>query len=142
MTVEPLPSDSGGLAPCLDEAGVSRSDLILVAGPGSLPAMLWLCRHGYERAVHLNASSSRRASPAADVLFIPHLAAASGLASILPPAGCLREGAVLVLRTPAGATGMSAELASAGWSLEHRLTEKGHAILVARRLAEADRKAA
>ena len=130
------------MIPCLDEAGVSRGDLILVAGPGSLPAMLWLCRHGYEQAMHLDVRSSRRVTPAADVLFIPHLAAASGLTSILPPAGCVRDGGVLVLRTPAGAEGMSAELAAAGWGLEHRLTEKGRAILVARRLRDAQREAA
>src|SRR5580704_11248300 len=73
LSGEPLSADSGGLVPCLDLAGVSRSDLILVAGPGALPAMLWLCRHGYERAMHLNPRSPRCAAEAADALFIPHL---------------------------------------------------------------------
>lgn len=142
MTVEPLPTDIGGLIPCLTEAGLSSSDLILVAGPGSLAAMLWLCRHGYEKAMHLGPRSPRCASPAADALFVPHLTGAAGLPFILPAAGCVREGGVLILRTAAGAAGLTAELATAGWGLKNRLTEKGHAVLVSRRLADLQRKAA
>jgi hypothetical protein len=147
MTVEPLAADFGGLIPCLDLAGLSRRDLILVAGPGALPAMLWLCRHGYEQAVHLGPHSPRCATPAADALFVPHLSGAAGLTSILPSAGRLREGGVLILRAGAGATVGPVELLSAGWGLQRRLIEKGHAVLVARRpvrtrMAEARRDAA
>ena len=147
MTVEPLPADFAGLIPCLDLAGLSRRDLILVAGPGALPAMLWLCRHGYERAMHLNAHSPRCASEAADALFVPHLSSAAGLTSILPSAGCVREEGVLILRTGAGTAVGPIELLAAGWGLQRRLTEKGHAVLIARRpvighVGEAGRKAA
>ena len=141
-TVEPLPSDFGALIPCLDLAGLSRRHLILVAGPGALPAMLWLCRHGYEQAVHLGPHSPRCATPAADALFVPHLSGAAGLTSILPSAGCVREGGVLILRTSAGAAAFTPELAAAGWGLDSRLTENGHAVLVSHRLAAAQRKAA
>jgi hypothetical protein len=132
-TVEPPSSDFDGLIPCLDLAGLLRSDLILVAGAGALPAMLWLCRHGYEKAMHLGSRSPRCGTETADALFIPHLSAASGLASILPAAGYVRDDGVLILRTGAGATVGSADLLAAGWGLERRLTENGHAVLVARR---------
>ncbi|MEI9891415.1 MAG: hypothetical protein WDN45_13595 [Caulobacteraceae bacterium] len=142
MTVEPLSSDFDALIPCLDLAGLSRNDLILVAGAGGLPAMLWLCRHGYERAMHLGPGSPRCGTETADALFIPHLSASSGLASILPAAPCVREGGVLILRTGASAAVGPAELLAAGWGLERRLTENGHAVLVARRQGGAQRKAA
>ncbi len=147
MTIEPLPAaaphDPGGLIPCLDLAGVSRSDLILVAGPGGLPAMLWLCRHGYEKAIHLDPRSPRCACEAADVLFVPHLSGVGGLPSILPAAECVREGGVLILRMGAGGSLGPAELLAAGWGLQRRLAENGHAVLVAHRPAAlARRKAA
>ena len=131
-----MPSAPGGLIPCLDLAGLSKSDLILVAGPGALPAMLWLCRHGYEKAMHLSPHSPRCGAEAADALFVPHLSGASGLTSILSSVGCVREGGVLILRTSAGVAVGSTDFAAEGWGLERRLTENGHAVLVARRLAE------
>jgi hypothetical protein len=133
LMVEPPSSDFEGLVPCLDLAGLSRRDLILVAGPGALPAMLWLCRHGYERALHLHPNSPRCAVEAANALFVPHLSAGYGLTSILPAARCVREEGVLILRTTAGALLGPAELLAAGWGLQRRLTENGHAVLVARR---------
>jgi hypothetical protein len=137
MTIEPLaadaPSDFGGLVPCLELAGLSRRNLILVAGPGALPAMLWLCRHGYERAMHLGPGSPRCGAETADALFVPHLSGAGGLTSILASGGCVREEGVLVLRTGASAAVGPAELLAAGWGLQRRLTENGHAVLVARR---------
>ena len=134
MTVDPLPSDFGALTPCLDLAGVSRRDLILVAGPGALPAMLWLCRHGYQKAMHLG-SAAPRGVEVADALFVPHLSGTDGLTSILSSARCVREEGVLILRTSTGAAVGPAELLAAGWGLQRRLTENGHAVLVARRPA-------
>lgn len=142
-TAETLPSDLGGLIPCLELAGLCKRDLILVAGPGALPAMLWLCRHGYEKAMHLGRRSPRCGAEAADALFVPHLAGPDGLASILPAAGCVREEGVLILRTGASAAVGPAELLAAGWGLQRRLTENGHAVLVAHRpAAQARRRAA
>ena len=123
MTVDPLPSDFGALTPCLDLAGVSRRDLILVAGPGALPAMLWLCRHGYQKAMHLGSAAPRGVE------------VADALTSILSSARCVREEGVLILRTSTGAAVGPAELLAAGWGLQRRLTENGHAVLVARRPA-------
>ena len=147
MTADSTPAEAtqnfGGLIPCLDMAGLSRRDLILVAGPGALPAMLWLCRHGYDKAMHLNSRSPRCASEAADALFVPHLSGPHGLTSILSAAGSVREEGVLILRTGATAAVGPAELLAAGWGLQRRLTENGHAVLVAHRPhAQSRRKAA
>jgi hypothetical protein len=145
MTVDPVPADALGLVHCLDQAGVSRHDLIHVSGPGGLPAMLWLCRHGYERALHIHPGSPRCGAEPADALFVPHLPEACELTSVLPPGGWVREGGVLILRMggrfDCGAC--MAQLAAPGdYGLERRFLDKGHAVLVARRLSNAQRKAA
>jgi hypothetical protein len=145
MTVDPLPSDTLGLVHSLDLAGVSRHDLILVSGPGSLPAMLWLCRQGYEQAVHLHPGSPRCGAEPADALFVPHLSEACDLTSVLPPGGWVREGGVLILRMAGrfDSGACVARLAAMGdYALERRFLDKGHAVLIARRVANAQRKAA
>ena len=145
MTVDPLPSDTHGLVHCLDLAGVSRHDVVFVSGPGSLPAMLWLCRQGYEQAVHLHPGSPRCGAEPADALFVPHLPEACGLTSVLPPGGWVREGGVLILRMAgrldSGAC-MTQIAALDDYALERSFHDKGHAILIARRLANTHRKAA
>ncbi|MGZ3274350.1 MAG: hypothetical protein ACXU82_21115 [Caulobacteraceae bacterium] len=141
MTVDPLPSARTVLADhalvrVLHQAGVSRTDLIHVAGPGSLPALLWLCRQGYARVQHLQAQSPRCAIEAADALLIPHLSEACGLTSILPFDGCVREGGVLVLRTGARFRLSLAAvdgLAERGFQLEQTACDTGHALYIARR---------
>src|SRR5262249_17829643 len=142
MTVDPFPSgpspaDAPCLVHCLDLAGVSRHDLVLVSGPGSLPAMLWLCRHGYERAVHLYSGSRRCGAEPADALFVPHLPEACDLTSVLPPGGWVREGGVLVLRMAGrfDSGACMAQLAALDdYGLERRFVDKGHTVLVAHRL--------
>jgi hypothetical protein len=145
MTVDSLPADAPGLVHSLDLAGVSRHDLVLVSGPGSLPAMLWLCRQGYEQAVHLHPGSPRCGAEPADALFVPHLPEAGDLTSILPPGGWVREGGVLILRM-AGRFDSAAYLSQLtsldDYGLGGRFLDKGHAVLVARRLANSQRKAA
>ncbi len=140
MTVETLPSAQissadYALVRVLQQAGVSHHDLIHVIGPGSLPAMLWLCRQGYEKALHLAHQSPRCGTEAADALLIPHLSEACDLASLLRSAGCVREGGVLIVRT--GARLAPANLAAAalpcGYSLERTVSEKGHVVSVVRR---------
>jgi hypothetical protein len=145
MTSDPLPSDAPGLVHCLDLAGVSRHDLVLVCGPGALPAMLWLCRHGYERAVHLHPGSPHCGAEPADALFVPHLPEACGLTSVLPPGGWVREGGVLIVRMggrfDSGAC-MARLAALDDYGLERRFLDKGHAVLVARRLPHVRTRAA
>jgi hypothetical protein len=141
MTVATLPSAQSSwadysLVRVLQQAGVSRTDLIDVAGPCSLPALLWLCRQGYAQAQHLRPQSPRCATRAADALLIPHLSEASDLTSILPFDGCVREGGALVLRTSPRfrlPSSMVDYLADHGFHLEQTTQETGHTHYVARR---------
>jgi hypothetical protein len=141
MTVEPLPSAATlsadhALVRVLQQAGVSKNDLIHVSGPGSLPALLWLCRQGYDKALHLTPQSPRCAVEAADALLIPHLSEACDLTSLLRSAGCVREGGVLIIRTGGrfGSAETLAQVAPAfGYGIETRICETGHTIVVARR---------
>jgi hypothetical protein len=145
MTVDPLPTDTLGLVHCLDLAGVSRRDLVLVSGPGSLPAMLWLCRQGFEQAVHIHPGSPRFGAEPADALFVPHMPEACDLTSILAPGGWVREGGVLILRMGGRFDSGACMARLAGlddYGLERRFLDKGHAVLVARRLPDARRRAA
>jgi hypothetical protein len=141
MTVDPLPSAlttpaDHALVRVLQQAGVSRTHLIHVAGPGSLPALLWLCRQGFARAQHLHARSPRCATPAADALLMPHLSDGCDPTSILPFGGCVREGGVLILR--AGSRARLADkaadrLADLGFHFEQTAHDTGHSLYVARR---------
>ena len=64
------------LSQLLAEAGVRPVSNIRVTGPGSLSALLWLCRRGYERVGCLQAG---RRSPAddAEALLVAHTATSS-----------------------------------------------------------------
>jgi hypothetical protein len=141
MTVETLPSATTSsanhaLVRVLQQAGASKPDLIHVSGPGSLSALLWLYRQGYEKTLHLTPQSPRCAIGAADALLIPHLPEACDLTSLLRSAGCVREGGVLIIRTgsQSGAAETFVQIAPAfGYGVETRLCETGHTIVLARR---------
>ena len=143
MTVESLSSATTtsadhALVRVLQQAGVSKNDLIHVSGPGSLPALLWLCRQGYAKALHLTPQSPRCAIEAADALLIPHLPKACDLTSVLRSAGRLREGGVLIIRAGSrlGPAETLVQIAPAfGYLIENQLHETGHMIVVARREA-------
>ncbi len=141
MSVHPLqpPASTAAenvLVQALQQSGLSRHNLIHIAGPGALAAMLWLCRRGYERAQHLCLHSPNCGVEPADALLIPHLGQAGDLPAVLNAAHGVREGGVLIVRM--GARGDAAEAIAAlaapfGYTLERHVMDKGHALYVARR---------
>jgi hypothetical protein len=141
MSIKSLPSVSTappqhGLVRSLEEAGLSRRNLIYVTGPGSLPALLWLCRQGFERAQEIQPRSPRCGVEPADALLIPHLSQARDLTALLPVAALLREGGVLLVRAGPriGAAKTLATLAAPfGYDLRPHLADGGHAVYLARR---------
>jgi hypothetical protein len=151
MPVQPLPAASAassdhGLVRSLDEAGLSRRSLIYVTGPASLPALLWLCRQGYERAQHVHPQSPRCALEPADALLIPHLSQVGDLPALLPVAGLVREGGMLVVRAglpaQAGET-VAAFAAPFGYDLRPHFVDKGRVVFIASRVGlAAQRRAA
>ncbi|MDR3513272.1 MAG: hypothetical protein P4L73_16670 [Caulobacteraceae bacterium] len=138
QSVQPLGADGPALARLLQQAGLGKSAVLRVTGPAGLTAALWLCRHGFEHAayVHPNWVGTMRS---ADALVVPHACASEELGRLLQDGDCLREGGVLIVQTatdaPAnGVDAVSLLLEALGYRLEHRLSDKGRAICVARRL--------
>ena len=124
------------LVPALRQAGLSQHHLIHVAGPGALPAMLWLCRRGYDRAQHLRLHAPHCGLEPADALLVPHLSHVEDLPALLAAAPSVREGGVLIVRSgpqfaPAGIVAALAQ--PFGYDLEHHVSDKGHTLYVARR---------
>lgn len=150
MSVQPLPSVSApssdhGLVRTLDRAGLSRRSLIHVTGPASLPALLWLCRQGYERAQHVQPGAPACGLEPADALLIPHLSHAGDLTALLPAAARLRENGLLVVRAgprPDDARTLAALAAPFGLDLRAHVSDKGHAVYIAHRGAAAQRRVA
>ena len=125
------------MARVLRQAGVARDSVIRVTGPSGLTAVLWLYRHGYEKAayVHANWVSSTRT---ADALLIPHPCHGEELAGLLERGDCLREGGVLIVQTPAHLTDFELDqigslLEMHGYEPGQRVFEKGAAVFIARR---------
>lgn len=97
MTSLALPPDP--FAELLRRAGLDRFSVIRVTGHGGLPALLWLCRHGYDQAGYLK---SGRACPneAVDGLIVGPTCDLPGLVRLLEDGPHVREGGVLILRSP------------------------------------------
>jgi hypothetical protein len=127
------------LAGLLQNAGVTKSAVIHVAGAGALPTLLWLCAQGYAGVAHLR-SLRTRALDACDVLIIGRPCDAFELKRTLHLARRLRPGALLVaplhadLRTAGGA--VERLLRDAGFLAEHHPLDGRAALLVARRQAD------
>ena len=150
MLVQPLPAVSAassdqGLVRSLDEAGLGRRSLIYVTGPASLPALLWLCRQGYERAQQVHPQSPRCGLEPADALLIPHLSQVGDLPALLPVAGLVREGGMLVVRAglPADAAEAVAAFATPfGYDLQPHFIDRGRVVYIARRAGVAAQRRA
>lgn len=132
------------LAELLDAAGVGRASRILVTGPGGLPALLWFCRHGYEQAGYV-ASNQARPCEDADALIVAHTCDAAWLEGLLAHGPHVREGGVLIVRSPSppaqGRDPVHAALARHGLAVERCVRGARRELHVARRLAALRRAA-
>ena len=133
------------LAQLLAEAGVRPSSNIRVTGPGSLPALLWLCRRGYDRVGCLQAG---RRSPAddAEALLVAHTATSGWLADLLDRGPHVCEGGVMIVQTahaPAANDGVvEAVFRAHRFNVVRRLSGAHRNVLVARRSVSEWRQAA
>jgi hypothetical protein len=91
------------LAVLLDQAGVHRDSVVRVTGSSGLSALLWLCRHGYEKVGYLKPG---RGCPheSADCLMIARTCDPITLSQLLAQGPHVREGGVLVFRSPLPST--------------------------------------
>jgi hypothetical protein len=135
---QPIAADSAALNRVLHRARVHKDSLVRVCGKAGMTAMLWLCRHGYQRAAYSHAGCLG-ATDAADVLLIPNLCGPDELGEILGRGGRLREDGVLIVQ---GGEGSPALLQAFGFEVEHRLSDKGRAVYVARRRSATLKQAA
>jgi hypothetical protein len=122
-------------------AGVDRRSLIQITGPDALPALLWLCRQGYESVGYVRSGAPHPAEPI-DALIIPHACTADELLSLLDGAPRVRAGGALILHTAQG-TGapdsgaqnkdIETVLERFGYHVAGRFGRGAHAVSVARR---------
>lgn len=133
------------LSQLLAEAGVRPGSNIRVTGPGSLSALLWLCRRGYDRVGCLQAG---RRSPAddAEALLVAHTATGGWLADLLDRGPHVREGGVMIVQTahaPAANDGVvEAVFRAHRFNVVRRLSGVHRNVLVARRAVSELRAAA
>ena len=133
------------LSQLLAEVGVRPGSNIRVTGPGSLPALLWLCRRGYDRVGCLQAG---RRSPAddAEALLVAHTASGGWLADLLDRGPHVCEGGVMIVQTAhapaANDSVVEAVFRAHGFIVLRRLSGAHRNVLVARRAVSDLRKAA
>lgn len=124
------------LSQLLSESGVQPGSVIRVTGPGSLPALLWLCRRGYEKVGCLQAGQ-RAPADDAQALLVAHTATANWLSDLLDRGPHVREGGVMIVQTahaPAANDGVvEAVFRGHGFNVVRRLSGAHREVLVARR---------
>ena len=137
---------SDPLISLLERAQVTKSSLIRVTGASGLSALLWLCRHGYEQVGYLRPGHGPHEQP--DALIVAHTCDEPTLRNLLSTGPHVREGGVLVFQSPLpGASSPHGDaihrlLKSHGYAVEQCLHGARRELHVARRLAQAWRKAA
>lgn len=145
-------SEPGGLLQAqqlvalLERAGVTKSSAIRVIGPHGLPALLWLCRHGYDEVGCLRHGAGVPREEEADAVLVAHTCGELELKRILPIARLVRPDGALIfqLRTTDGVEPLAIDwlLESSGFRPEARFDGERRALVVARRRGLALRRAA
>ena len=133
------------MAGLLRRAGVDKTSVIRVVGPGGLATLLWLCRHGYEQVGYVRHGPCP--SDPCDLLVVLQDGEAGALAETLDQAPHLRDGGMLVLQTPdhdpaEGPDPVDRLLDRCGYRVELCLHGCRRELHLARRQAGVDRKAA
>jgi hypothetical protein len=142
----PLAADGAALARVLQRAGLAKDSVIRVTGHAGPTAALWLSRHGYDRAAYVHAHWVATME-SVDALLIPHACGALELADLLQGAKCMREGGALIVQTAPNGQAQGHDngdglLQALGYQVEHRLSERGRDVCIARRRGLGFKKAA
>jgi len=138
-------SPSEALKGLLEREGVEKSSAILVLGSNALPAILWLCRQGFEHVCCLRPAASAP-HEAADAVLIAHTCDSLGLKRLLGYARPLKTGGVLIFQLQGGdGTDQAAVdwlLRAYGFSLERQSPGAHRTLFIARRVALPTNRAA
>jgi hypothetical protein len=131
------PAEPCPLVALLENAGVTKSSVIRVTGPGSLPALLWLCRHGYDQVGCMRAGQNSPHEDDPDAIVVAHTCGDLELKLLLPMSREVRPGGLFIfrLRTCPGSSpvGLQWLLKKFGLVVEHRIENSRRAVIVARR---------
>jgi hypothetical protein len=136
--IQPLAADGPAMTRILQRARVGRDSVIRVTGPAGATAILWLSRHGYERAAYVHSHWVATVSPA-DALLIPQTCTAQDLAELLQGGDCVREGGVLIVQAPPARSALPGDsvptlLQSRGYQVQDHVSERGRDVYIARRI--------
>jgi len=145
-------SEPGGLLQAqelvalLERAGVTQSSAIRVIGPHGLPALLWLCRHGYADVGCFRPSVGLPHDDEPDAILVAHTCGEIELKRLLPVARQVRPDGALIFQlwsgTDADPLAIEWLLQSAGFQPEARFDGERRALIVARRRSLTLRRAA
>ncbi len=101
-------------------AGVNKTHVIRLVGPGGLAPLLWFCRHGYEQVGYVTEGSCL--SEPCDLLIVLRCADAETLTRLLENGPQVQSGGVLIAQDPVVASTGGAE------SLDHMLSRHGRRV--------------
>lgn len=139
-------SQTASLNALLEGVGVSKTSVIRVTGPGALPALLWLCRHGYDQVGYMRAGEGCPHEDEPDAIVVAHTCDEVDLKRFLTVGRQVRPGGVFIfqLRLAANASTLGVDwlLEQSGFTTEQRFDGERRALIVARRRTLAMRKAA
>lgn len=135
-TPDGLSSAAAGVCAFLAELGIRKTSAVHVVGTGALPALLWLCRHGYERVLML--AVARTPTESADLLLALDASGPGALEQLAADLPRVRPGGVVIVGARRGAGEATRQLLCGhGLRLERRLRLGRRDIWVARRGAPA-----
>jgi hypothetical protein len=139
--------DRDNFSKILRDAGVRADSAVRVTGKDGLAPLIWLCRHGFENVAYVRQGHGAPRDPG-DVLLVLHNTAPDELERLLNDRPAVREGGLLIIRTPAPPSGARGDrvhriLEQAGYAVEGCIPRRSNEVHVARRKVRADsRKAA
>ena len=132
----PSPRSGAVLMDLLRQAGVGPRSLVRIAGRDGLAPLIWLCRYGFEDVAYVRLGAPAPREPA-DVVLALGCMDLDEVTRLLAEPHLLREGGVLVLKTPIltaqdGRDPVHEVLERAGFSVERCLPRLRQELHVAR----------
>lgn len=133
-------SPSQTLSELLRSGGITPASIVRVTGPGALSALIWLCRHGYEKVGCLKAGQ-RSPADDAEALLVARTCTPAVLEALLAAGPHVCCGGVMIVQAEPAAP-VEGVFHRYGFRVERRLRGRHREVLVARRMAAGLRRAA
>jgi hypothetical protein len=138
-------SQTEALTALLRQEGVFKSSVVHVTGAHALPALLWLCRQGFDHVGYIRPALGSLHEEA-DAVLIAHTCDEIQLKHLLASTRSVKAGGVLIFQLHGADDqawgGVDWLLRSSGFTLERSLPGERRTLFVARRIAALSRRAA